>query len=168
MPTTERLDIAVKQLQFARRYLESMIADIADDDWFRMPDGISHVGWQVAHLAMAQYGLCLFRLRGRRSEDTSLMSGDFRKKFSKGSVPNPDPTQNPTPAEIRTVLTRVHQQALMELAGYSDADLETPVDEPHAVFSTKIGAVFFCSLHEMLHAGQVGLLRRRLGKTPLR
>lgn len=168
MHTAERLDIAIKQIQFARGYLESLIADVTDDEWFRMPNGVTHVGWQVAHLAMAEYGLCLFRIRGRRSEDTGLMSGDFRKKFSKGSVPNPDPAENPSPEEIRAVLARVHQQALTELANCSDAELDAPVDEPRAVFSTKIGALYFCSLHEMMHAGQIGLLRRLLGKNQIR
>ncbi len=169
MSSNERLDIAVKQIEFARKYLLGIIADIADADWFRMPaESVTHVGWQVAHLAMAQYGLCLFRLRGRLPEDATLMSSDFRKKFSKGSIPNPDPAQNPTPDEIRAVLARVHQQAMAELAGSVAADLDSPVDEPHAVFDTKIGAVIFCSLHEMMHVGQIGLLRRLLGKIPIR
>lgn len=165
----DRLEIAVKQLEFARKYLLGLIADIDDADWFRMPaQTATHVAWQVAHLAMAQYGLCLFRVRGRREIDVELMSSDFRKKFSKGTTPNPDPAQNPTPAEIRTVLQRVHHQALTELAEYTDADLDVPVDEPYSVFNTKIGAVYFCSAHEMLHAGQIGLLRRLHGKLPIR
>jgi hypothetical protein len=164
-----RLEIAVKQIEFARKYTLGLIEDIADSDWFRMPtQGVTHVGWQVAHLAIAQYGLCLYRVRGRCKEDLKLMSSDFRKQFSKGSSPNPDPAQNPAPEEIRAVLARVHQQALAELAGVADADLETPVDEPYAVFNTKLGALFFCSAHEMIHAGQIGLLRRLLGKTPIR
>jgi hypothetical protein len=168
MPSTDRREFAVKQLEFSRAYLNGMIADIEEDLWFQMPQGVTHVAWQVAHLAMAQYGLCLFRIRGRQPEDLQLMSADFRKKFSKGSQPHPDPAQNPTPAEIRAVLNRVHEQALRELANFSDQDLDVPVDEPHAVYSTKLGAVIFCSLHEMMHAGQLGILRRLLGKSPLR
>jgi len=117
---------------------------------------------------MAEYGLCMFRVRGRREEDLQLMSSDFRKLFSKGSVPNPDPAANPTPAQLRDVLARVHAQTLRELATSSDAALDSPVDEPHAIFDTKMGAVYFCSFHEMMHAGQIGLLRRLLGKKPLR
>ena len=168
MADAERVEIAIKQVEFARRYMRGLIADVPDEDWFRMPEGITHIGWQVAHLAMAQYGLCLFRLRGRRSEDMGLMSADFRKKYSKGSQPNADPDHNPPPREIRATLDRIHEQALTELRGYVDADLDMPVDEPHAVFTTKIGAVYFCSMHEMMHAGQIGLLRRMLGKNPLR
>ena len=168
MPNRERLEIAVKQLEFSRKYVSGLIADIDNGEWFRMPEGVTHVAWQVAHLAMAQYGLCLFRVRGRREFDAQLMSSDFRKKFSKGTTPNPDPAQNPTPSEIRDVFQRVHQQALTELAEYTDAELDAPVDEPYAVFNTKIGAIFFCSAHEMMHAGQIGLLRRLHGKRPIR
>ena len=166
--TTHRLEIAVKQLEFARKYMLSLIADIADEDWFRMPEGVTHVAWQVAHLAMAQYGLCLFRVRGRRDVDLQLMPSDFRKKFSKGTIPIPDPAANPAPAEIREVLNRVYRQSLQELSTYTDEQLDTPVDEPHAVFANKLGAIFFCSAHEMLHSGQIGILRRQLGKNPIR
>jgi len=39
---------------------------------------------------------------------------------------------------------------------------------PYAVHANKLGGLIFCSHHEMLHAGQIGLLRRLLGKQPLR
>ena len=117
---------------------------------------------------MAEYGLCMFRIRGRRAEDTGLMSGKFRKQFSKGSTPNPNPAENPTPDEIRAVLDRVHAQAMSELAELDDESLAEPVDEPYAVYSTKLGALFFCADHEMLHAGQIGLLRRLTGHLPVR
>jgi uncharacterized damage-inducible protein DinB len=169
MLETSPLQIAIKQIEFARNYTLSLLADIDDADWFRQPPGCStHVAWQVAHLAMAEYGLALFRQRGRHTDDGQLMSSKFRKQFSKGSTPDPDPANNPTPAEIRDVLDRVHQQALKELSQYKAEELDAPVDEPHAVFGTRLGALFFCSHHEMMHAGQIGLLRRLLGKTPIR
>jgi hypothetical protein len=39
---------------------------------------------------------------------------------------------------------------------------------PFAGFPTKFGSLLFCSHHEMLHAGQIGLLRRLTGKLPIR
>lgn len=169
MSETTRFEIARQQIDFARRYTLALIADVADDDWFRMPAGIhTHVGWQIGHLAVAEYGLCLFRLRGRREGDAELLSSTFRKQFSKGSRPQAEGEPYPSPEEIRGVLHAVHQQALQELAGYTEADLEAPVEEPYALFPNKLGALYFCSLHEMMHAGQIGVLRRLLGKTPLR
>lgn len=169
MSDKTHLTIAIKQIQFAREYTNSLLEDLTEDDWFRQPpNGVSHIAWQVGHLAVAQYGLALFRLRGRQPADTDLMPSAFRKKFSKGTMPAAGPDDNPSPDTIRITFDQVFQQVLKELPGYTDADLETPVDPPHAVFDTKLGAIFFCSQHEMLHAGQIGLLRRLIGKSPIR
>ncbi|MFN8707615.1 MAG: DinB family protein [Planctomyces sp.] len=169
MSDSQRLDLAVRQIQFSRDYTKSLIADVQGDEWFRQPhDGVSHIAWQIGHLAMAQYGLCLFRIRGRQPIDTELMSSSFRKQFSKGTTPNPDPANNPSPEEILHVFDRVFQQSLEELPGISDEQLDEPVDMPYAAFPTKFGGLLFCSHHEMLHAGQIGLIRRLLGKPPIR
>lgn len=168
MPST-RLELVCKQIEFSRAYTLSLLADIEDEHWFEQPqEGVTHVAWQVGHLAMAQYGLGLFRMRGRRSEDSALMSGPFRKKFSKSSTPNADPAANPSPAEIRDVFERVYQQVLAELPHYTDAELDEPVDQPYALFPTKLGGLYFCAAHEMMHAGQIGLLRRLMGKETTR
>jgi uncharacterized damage-inducible protein DinB len=168
---TERtyVDLAVRQIESARAYTLTLLDGLDDAAWFQQPaEGITHIAWQIGHLAMAEYGLCLFRIRGRQPEDTELMTGKFRKQFSKGSTPDPDPANNPTPAEIRQVLDRIHRQALRELATCDDRSLSEPIDEPYAVFNTKLGALLFCAHHEMLHAGQIGILRRLIGRSPVR
>ncbi len=78
------------------------------------------------------------------------------------------PEDYPPIDEIRQVFDSVHVHALRELAGYTDEELDVKLPEPHAVFDTKLGSIFFCSAHEMLHAGQIGLIRRQLGKAPMR
>ena len=169
MSTLAHRNLARRQIEFARNYTRELLQGLDDADWFRQPsEGVTHIAWQVAHLAMAEYGLCLFRIRGRRPEDLRLMPGKFRKQFSRGSQPDPQPANNPTPAEIREVLERIHEQVLRELAGYPEELLNEPSEDPRAVFDTKLGALFFCPHHEMLHAGQIGLLRRLLGQAPVR
>lgn len=164
-----QLQLALGQIKSAREYLLSTIADIADEDWFRMPAGwSSHVAWQVGHLAMAQYGLCLYRQRGRAETDSQLMPSAFRKQFSRGSQPEPDPAKNPSPAAIRETLNRIYEQVLVEVPTLTAAQLAEPVDMPYAATPTKLGALLFAAHHEMLHAGQLGVLRRMLGKDPLR
>ena len=164
-----RVELALAQIQSARDYLLAMMADIPDEDWFRMPDGWpSHVAWQVGHLAMAEYGLALYRQRGRAETDMQLMPSSFRKQFSKGTRPEPDPAKNPTPADLRATLARVHQQVLAEAPSFTAERLAEPVDMPYAGSATRFGALLFTAHHEMLHAGQIGVLRRLLGKEPLR
>src|SRR5687767_2591310 len=105
------LDLAIAQLEFARGMTLSLLADIDESEWFTMPPGCAtHVAWQVGHLAMAEYGLCLFRQRGRQEVDLHLMTSSFRKQFSRGTTPEPDPAKNPAPAEVRATFERVHAQ----------------------------------------------------------
>ncbi len=169
MSVTIRLDVARQQIEFARRYTLGLLESIDDGDWFRQPsEGVTHVAWQVGHLAMAQYALTMIRLRGKEPEDEAIIPADFFRRFQKGTTPTADPADYPSPPEIRDVFGRVHQRALEELAGYTDEQLDVKLPEPHAVFDTKLGSVFFCSAHELIHAGQIGLLRRLLGNEPLR
>ncbi|MCE9526843.1 MAG: DinB family protein [Planctomycetales bacterium] len=145
------------------------LADIAPEEWFIMPPGCAtHVAWQVGHLAMAEYGLCLFRQRGRAEIDTSLMTSSFRKAFSRGTTPELDPAKNAAQEEIRGVFDKVHAQVLLEATNFTAESLAEPVDMPFAAYPTKLGSLLFCSHHEMIHAGQLGLLRRMLGKQPVR
>ena len=163
------LDLAIKQIEFARAYTLSLLADIGPQEWFTVPAGCgTHVAWQVGHLAMAEYGLCLFRQRGRSEIDASLMTSTFRKAFSRGSLPEPDPAKNPGADEIRQVFDQVHAQALREAPSFTAESLAEPVDMPYAAYATRLGSLLFCSHHEMLHAGQLGLLRRLMGKAPVR
>jgi uncharacterized damage-inducible protein DinB len=70
-------------------------------------------------------------------------------------------------AVIRAVFDRVHEQVLRDLPSHPEADLDTPLSPPHSIAKTKHEALLWCAQHEMVHAGQIGLLRRLLGKPPL-
>jgi DinB superfamily len=165
-----RLQIAIEQLIFARTYTLRMLDAIDPADWFRMPhEGVTHVAWQVGHLAMAEYRLALERLRGARPDDANLISESFLNHFGRDSIAvvEPNPAKNPTPAEIRLVFDRVHEQTLRELRDFSEGDLDTPPLKPHPLCKTKFECLRWCSHHEMIHTGQIGLLRRLLGAKPL-
>ena len=169
MSVENNVQQAVDRIDRARHYTLDLIRDVDDGDWFRQPaPGQSHVAWQVGHLAMAEYALALMRVRDAQPGDREILSREFRRHFGKGSTPDPDPANNPSPVEIRQVLDRVHEQVRVEIPGLNDEDLSAALVEPHPMFDTKLGALHFCADHEYLHAGQIGLLRRLLGKAPLR
>ncbi|MBX7168638.1 MAG: DinB family protein [Pirellulales bacterium] len=162
------LTLAIDQLIAAREYTNMTIADLPDELWFRLPAaGVTHVAWQAGHLAVAEYGLVLKRIRGEQPEDEALISTAFRQAFGRGSQPQADPQANPTPAEIRAALQRVHVAALRLLPTLTDAELdESAGDPPHPLFITKLGAILWCARHEMVHTGQIALLRRMFGSAP--
>ena len=84
------------------------------------------------------------------------------------NAPKPEPEANPPLDEILGTMNAVHEQALREIDQYTDEQLGEELPEPYSVEPTKLGSIYFASSHEMIHAGQIGLLRRLIGKPPVR
>lgn len=164
-----RIPHLIDRLRFARAYTVDLIKDLDEGLWFRQPaEGITHIAWQVGHIAASQHSLCLRRIHGERPEDNRLLPEGFRELFGKGSVPVADPDASPTVVQIRKVFDDVHAAALASCSGLTEDTLEEAVDPPHPAFSNKFGAIRFAADHELIHAGQIALLRRLLGCSPLR
>lgn len=162
-----RLSEALEQIDFARRYTQERIDTVPLSEWFTIPTGcVSNLAWQVGHLAMAEYRLCLERLRPRTAADEQLISDDLLKRFARDSVPGSAADDLPA-AEIRAVFERVHARVLEELSAYPDADLDLPPLKPHPLFTTRIAGLRYAPLHEMIHCGQIALIRRMLGHKPI-
>lgn len=161
-----RLQLARERMQVARDYTLRFLDQTPTSDWLRIPaSGVSHIAWQVGHLAMAEYRLTLDRIRWRTSDDETLISDAFLQTFARESVPS---TDLPFSVDvIREIFDRVHARMLTESAHWSEESLAAPVLKPHPIVKTKLEALDWCANHELVHAGQIGLLRRQLGHQPL-
>lgn len=167
--TSAMLLAAIGQIDFARRYTLELLESVPHDRWFEIPAGLpAPIAWHVGHLAVSQYGLLMFRIRGRRPDDLDLIPGRFRKAYGRSSVPSPDASNQPTPAQLLERLGQVHEQAMAEIADVPPDVLLEPVEMPYAAYPIKLGAVLFCPLHEQIHSGHLGLIRRSLGLEPIR
>lgn len=163
------LTAAIGQIRFAREYTLELLDATPQELWFTIPAGLpTHIAWQVGHLTVSQYGLLMFRIRGRQSDDLELIPGKFRKAYSRSSTPKADPAGQPSPDELIDRLNRVFTLGLAELDSIAGEVLLEPVDLPYAAYPTKLGAILFCPMHELIHAGQIGVLRRALGLDPVR
>lgn len=165
----EMLAAAIGQIHFARQYTLELLAATPQELWFTIPNGLpTNIAWQVGHLTVSQYGLLMFRIRGRQSDDLELIPGRFRKAYARGSTPKADPTEQSTPDELLDRLNRVFALGMGVLDSLDAKVLLEPVDLPYAAYPTKLGAILFCPMHEQIHAGQIGVLRRALGLEPVR
>jgi hypothetical protein len=160
-----RLDAAANRIQFARMYTSQFLDDLSETDWFWTPPGFTtHIAWQVAHIAASQYGLCLFRLRGRTPEDEALIPQTLWDNFKIGSTPVAGAENNPSVATIKGIFDGVQAQVLTELAGKTDEEVDVPLEKPHPAFTTVLGGIEYSPMHELIHVGQITLLRRLMGK----
>ncbi len=163
------LRAAIGQIEFARQYTLQLLDATPRERWYEIPPGsVTNVAWQIGHLAVSQYGLMMFRIRGRRPEDLDLIPGRFRKMFGRGGTPPQSPDGLPSPAELLEKLSEVHQSAMREVSTIEPESLLEGAELPYAVYPCKLGAILFCPMHESLHAGQIGLTRRGLGLEPIR
>lgn len=162
-------DLVQQQLRWTRQYTLQLVESIPPSLWYVRPTGVStHVAWQIGHLAVSQYGLMLFRQRGRAEGDLELMPGWLRKQFGRGTQPSASAEGQPEPHELLARLAAINSQAHQELPKLSAATLREPTEMPYAAYPIKLGALLFCPIHESIHAGQIGLLRRLHGLEPLR
>ena len=162
-------DLILHQIKWARQYSRQLIDSIPESLWYTQPTGLkTHVAWQVGHLAVSQYGLMLFRQRGRMPGDLELMPGWLRKQFGRGTTPSETAGGMPSPADLLAMLDKIDAQAHAEVATLSAEQLGETTEMPYAAFPIKLGALLFCPIHESIHAGQLGLLRRLHGLDPLR
>jgi hypothetical protein len=162
------LDLILERIRFVREYTISLLDATPESDWFRMPSGgVTHIAWQVGHLALAEYRLGLHRCRGIQPGDDALLPPNFLDLFGRSIDPDPDPAKYPPLSEIRAVFDRVHARVLAEVPSYTQFDLDEEVPANHRFCKTRRQFLDWCPLHEMTHAGQIGLLRRLLGHKPV-
>ena len=163
----------IYQLERTRVFTLQMIERIPQDRWFDMPMGITHVAWNVGHIAVAQYFLGMVFVRGAREEDSGMIAGNYAELFGYGSVPQADPALYPSPEELMQTLGAVHRQLLVEAGAMPAEELEEPClflegeFDHHPIFKQKGGALEWIAFHEHVHVGTIGLLRRELGSVPI-
>ena len=161
------------QLERTRVLSLQMIERVPHDRWFDMPTGVTHVAWNVGHMAIAEYFLGLVFVRGAKEEDAELISPAYAELFGYGSVPVADASLYPTPSELLATLDAVHGQLLLETRAMPAEALEERClflegeFDHHPIFEQKGGALEWIAFHEHVHIGTIGLLRRELGADPV-
>lgn len=157
------------QIRWARQYTLQLLDATPMEMWYVTPPGhISHIAWQVGHLAVSQYGLLMFRVRGRQPGDLDLIPSRFRKTFGRGGSPPESAAGQPTADDLLAKLDEVHRLSMATAESTDVSVWLEPIEMPYAVYPCKLGAALFQPMHENLHAGQIGLIRRALGLESVR
>ena len=150
-----------------------LVERIPHDKWFEMPMSVSHVAWNVGHIATAEYFLGLVFTRGQREEDSRFIPENYGELFGYNSVVVPDADVYPSPSEIMDTLDAVHRQVLVEARDMPSSSLDEPClflegeFDHHPIFERKGGALEWIAYHEHVHMGIIGLIRREMGAQPI-
>lgn len=162
-----RKEGAILNWKKARTYVSRLTKDIPEEKWTVIPENnYSNLIWQFGHILASEYRLALLRVRGNRKEDSGFIPEDFISTFAKGS--RPDSQIRYTVKELIRIGEQLSSTIEKESSGWSEDFLSEKADgDPHPMFSTKMEALEYAALHDFLHCGQIGIIRRQLGWSSL-
>lgn len=158
----ERLQFA---LVHARNVTEKILVELdRPEDWIVRPAvEANHALWITGHLAVTDN-----RLTRLIDKNRMIDLSDWHPLFGKGSSPIDDLSAYPTPDEVLERLRERRENLLDVLQACSETDFNKPTPEGAPFFMPNVGYVFqMAAWHEALHTGQLTIIHRKLGKTPL-
>ena len=145
--------------------LKTYLSDFDDEALMIRPvPGANHLAWQMGHLITAEPHLLCEQFPDAKPHFPELPAG-FAEKHSKEASSNDDPAGFFKLAEYLDLYGKTREATLKTLDGLTDADLDKETQGKMAKMFPTLGAIFvLISNHDLMHAGQFAVLRRKLGK----
>ena len=139
-----------------------LIADLSDADIMQRPaTGANHIAWQLGHLASSlnYFGDAI------KPESMPPLPEGFADQHSKETASNDDPAAFLKKDEYVRLLDQQRAAMLSLLDTLQDDDLVAGAPEDMRNFAPQVvDMVGLAAEHEMMHSGQISVLRRKLGK----
>jgi hypothetical protein len=157
-------DILKHALDSNHNILSMYLSDLSDADLLVRPaPSANHIAWQLGHL-IAGEGMFLKEV----GATAPAMPPGFVEQHSKDKAGSDSAQGFRTKQEYLDLFAKVRATTLQALANLPEADLDKPVTGRLARIAPTVGALFFLAAnHEMMHAGQFVVVRRKLGKPVL-
>ena len=145
--------------------LSMYLSDLSDADLTVRPvPNANHIAWQLGHLIQSESQI-LGMVPGIKPVE---LPAGFAAQHDKATSAAEPPKGFRTKEEYLSLFGKVREATLAALAKLSDADLDKPNTGSMAEFAPTVGSLFLLlSSHEMMHAGQFTVVRRKLGKPVL-
>jgi hypothetical protein len=140
------------------------LGDLSDADLLVRPvPKANHIAWQLGHLIKSEHELGQ-AVGGKYPE----LPDGFREQHDAKNAGMDPPKGFGSKADYLGLFNKIREATLANLAKLSDSDLDKPTQGRMAEYAPTHGAVYLMlSNHDMMHAGQFTLVRRKLGKPVL-
>jgi uncharacterized damage-inducible protein DinB len=146
----------------AQMVTSMLINDLSDDEILQRPvPEANHIAWQLGHLISA---LHFFGEAIKPGSMPALPDG-FNDQHNKETAKSDDPAKFLKKDEYATLLDQQRDAMLKLSESLSDEELSAAAPEEMRQYApTVLDMVGLAAEHEMMHSGQVSVLRRKLGK----
>ncbi len=154
-------DLLHYNVTLSHNITKTYLGDITDEEMLvRAVPGSNHLAWQLGHLVASERSL----LEAIGVDVPDLPEG-FAEKHGKENVKSDDPSEFLSKSEYFELMDQMHQAADAAIDKTDEAGLDLPTPEKLRSFFPNVGSVLLMAgSHEMMHAGQIAAIRRKLGK----
>jgi uncharacterized damage-inducible protein DinB len=149
-------------LASTQQILQSYLSDLSDADLLVRPvPQANHIAWQLGHLISAENTMVNSIAPGACPD----LPAGFADQHNKSTAAKEPATGFRTTEEYLGLFQKTRAGTQAALAKMSDSDLDKPTTGQMAKFAPTVGAWFLLQAnHTLMHAGQVSVARRKLGK----
>lgn len=153
--------VAQELLGTSRYVMSAYLSDMTDSDLLVCPvDGAHHAAWQLGHLIINERRM----VEGVREGSGIALPADFERPYGK-EVPLNACEGYLTVREYSELLKEQRTRTLALLSELEESDFDRPAPEFMRGYAKSTASVFLSiASHELMHAGQIAVIRRRLGK----
>jgi uncharacterized damage-inducible protein DinB len=172
-----KFDQSIKETMSAKKELlaqydlhnvlfNTVIADISDEESNKqLLDPMNSVKWIAGHLLWAQGNLA----RTGGVEVTNLWVAHFAAGPGASEADlNAPKGEMPTLQMLKDKWNEIAPAIRVGLENLPEEALDSPIQFPLPMFNTVAGLWAFMNHHQAYHIGQIGVLRRGLGKEPMK
>jgi len=140
----------------SHRALSLNVDGVSDEEALAIPNcGASSINWVVGHILEARHTLAEYL------GESPPWDPQLRSRYARGSRPEPDATRARPLSTMLAELAALQTRLLDRLREMSDKDLAASVPGEEGDLGRQLA---FRAFHEAYHVGQLGVLRRQLGK----
>ncbi len=153
-------EIIREQLATARYVMSRYLEDLTDAELHLSPvTGAHTAAWQVGHLIVSEKRMA----EGIRAGAGVDLPAGFEGAHAKDAPA--DTTGAFSKAQYAELMKIQRERTIVLLDSLSESDLSRPAPEFMRAYAPHVGSVFgSIAGHELMHSGQVAVLRRSLGK----
>jgi hypothetical protein len=149
-------------LDASRKMLHMFVDDLtAQERLHRSCSGANCIDWLLGHLIVVE-GMFHKRLG---ATSPPLPEG-FEKTFARDETAPKQADYGDT-SGLMALFDRQRDITIEKVRTLTADEMTKSVQPPHPRFNTVGDAAAFCSLHVAMHAGQMSMIRRSLGKPPV-
>jgi hypothetical protein len=149
-----------------QQILQMYLGDLSDADILVRPvPGANHIAWQLGHLIVSEAGMLKEYLPNAKFP--TLPPG-FAEQHSKETSAVEPPKGFLTKAQYLELYNATREATIAAAAQLTPADLDKPTTGNMSNFAPTVGHLLFVlPNHDLMHAGQFTVVRRKLGKPVL-